>query len=114
MYQQELHSGESKAIESIAIIDFGSQVCHLIAKKIRNLGVHSIILPYTVTLKELQNEKVVGVILSGGPASIYEQNAPKLAFRVEDVKVPLLGICYGHQLIAHELGGKVLPSKKRE
>lgn len=114
MYQQELHSGESKAIESIAIIDFGSQVCHLIAKKIRNLGVHSIILPYTVTLKELQNEKVVGVILSGGPASIYEQNAPKLAFRVEDVKVPLLGICYGHQLIAHELGGKVLPSNKRE
>lgn len=114
MYQQEIHSKDSKTIESIAIIDFGSQVCHLIAKKIRNLGVHSIIVPNTVTLKELQNQKIVGIILSGGPSSIYEKDAPKLIFRLEDVKVPLLGICYGHQLIAHELGGKVLPSNKRE
>ena len=114
MYQQEIHSKDSKTMESIAIIDFGSQVCHLIAKKIRNLGVHSIIVPNTITLEELQKQNIVGIILSGGPSSIYEQDAPKLTFSLEDVKVPLLGICYGHQLIAHELGGKVLPSNKRE
>jgi len=110
MYQEEL----TATMESIAIIDFGSQVCHLIAKKIRNLGIHSIIVPYNITLEELQKKNIVGVILSGGPSSIYEQDAPRLSFSLQDVKVPLLGICYGHQLIAHELGGKVLSSENRE
>ena len=129
--------------ESIAIIDFGSQVCHLIAKKIRNLGIHSIIVPFDVTLEELKKQKVVGIILSGGPSSIYEKDAPRLNFNLTDVKVvgiilsggpssiyekdaprlnfnltdvavPLLGICYGHQLLAHELGGKVVSSADRE
>ena len=110
MYQEEL----ATTIESIAIIDFGSQVCHLIAKKIRNLGIHSIIVPYNITLEELHRKNIVGIILSGGPASIYEKDAPRLSFNLQDVKVPLLGICYGHQLLAHELGGKVLASEFRE
>ena len=110
MYQEELE----ETIESIAIIDFGSQVCHLIAKKIRNLGVHSIIVPNTISLPDLEKKKIVGVVLSGGPSSIYEEGAPKLTFNVTDLKVPVLGICYGHQLLAHELGGKVLASNNRE
>ena len=101
MYQEEITGN----MESIAIVDFGSQVCHLIAKKIRNLGIHSIIVPYTITLEELKAKNIVGLILSGGPSSIYEEGAPRLSFSLEDVKVPILGICYGLQLIAHELGG---------
>jgi GMP synthase (glutamine-hydrolysing) len=111
MFQEEILTNLQ---ESIAIIDFGSQVCHLIAKKIRNLGIHSEILPYNITLGELEKQNIVGLILSGGPSSIYETEAPKLSFKLSDIKIPILGICYGHQLLAHEFGGQVVSSKLRE
>ena len=100
--------------EKIIILDFGGQFCHLIAKRLRELGVYSIIKPYDISFGELEREHPKGIILSGGPDSIYALNAPTLNFDLRDIKVPILGICYGHQLMAYQLGGIVIQSQKRE
>ncbi len=98
--------------KGILVLDFGGQYTHLIARRIRELGVYSEILPPTAETKELKKAK--GIILSGGPYSVYEENAPTFNSELFSIKKPILGLCYGHQLIANELGGKVNQWKTKE
>ena len=100
--------------ETIIILDFGSQYSQLIARKIREIKVFSEIHPFNVSLDILKNEKIKGVILSGGPFSIYEKNAPKISKDILDMDIPILGICYGLQLLMHLNNGKVNPADKKE
>ncbi len=96
----------------IAVIDFGSQYTHLITRRIRQLGVLAKIYLPTVSVAELKGIK--GLILSGGPNSVYDKTAVKYNKKLLDLPVPTLGLCYGHQLLAHHLGGKVKPGKTKE
>ena len=89
----------------IAVIDFGGQYAHLIAKRLRHLGAYTIILAPDVDTEDLSGLK--GLVLSGGPASVTDQDAPSWNPAILSLKVPKLGLCYGHQLMAHSLGGKV-------
>jgi GMP synthase (glutamine-hydrolysing) len=100
-------------MKKIVILDFGSQYTQVIARRIRELQVFSEILPHTTRASDLKG-KVKGIILSGGPASVYAPKAPKLDPAIFDLGVPVLGICYGMQLMAHHLGGKVTKGTKRE
>jgi len=100
--------------EMIIILDFGSQYSQLIARKIREINVFSEIHPFNISLDILKKEKIKGVILSGGPSSIYEENAPKISKDILDMEVPILGICYGLQLLMHLNNGKVNPADKKE
>ena len=96
----------------IAVVDYGSQYSHLIARRIRSLGVASeIISPQKNTL-ELKN--IEGIILSGGPSSVYKNRSPRLSDSLLRLNVPILGICYGMQLLAEYFGGRVAKSKSRE
>ena len=94
-------------------MDFGGQYCHLIARRVRELHVYSEIVPGDVSADELkalgEHMALKGLILSGGPASVYEPGAPRLDESVLELGLPVLGICYGHQLLAHVLGGEVKP-----
>ncbi len=100
--------------QSIVILDFGSQYTQLIARRIREQNVFSVVLPCTAALQEIKKCGPVGIILSGGPASVYDKDAPPADKRVLELGVPVLGICYGLQYMAHTLGGKVVPGDKRE
>lgn len=100
--------------ETVIILDFGGQYTQLIARRVRELGVYSEIVPYDISVESLRRRNPAGVILSGGPSSVYEPGAPHCSRAVIDLGVPLLGICYGLQLIAHFLGGDVAPSERRE
>jgi GMP synthase (glutamine-hydrolysing) len=100
--------------QSIVILDFGSQYTQLIARRIREKNVFSVVLPCNATLKEIKACGPVGIILSGGPASVYDKDAPPADKRVLDLGVPVLGICYGLHYMVHTLGGKVVPGDKRE
>jgi len=105
-------------LDTILVLDFGGQYCHLIARRIRENRVYSKIVPSDVTPKEIKKIQgkcnVKGIILSGGPRSVYDENAPKIDGKILDLGIPVLGICYGHQLIAHFLGGKVVPAETKE
>ena len=92
-------------METLLIIDFGSQYNQLIARRVREAKVFCEIVPPTISLDKILSKKVKGVILSGGPASVYEKNAPKLNPEFLNLRVPVLGICYGMQAISHLLGG---------
>lgn len=96
------------------ILDFGSQYTQLIARRARELNVYSVILPFNATLDEIMSHNPKGVVLSGGPNSVYENDAPGLANGVLSQNMPILGLCYGMQLIAYALGGEVEPAEKRE
>jgi GMP synthase (glutamine-hydrolysing) len=104
--------------DTILVLDFGGQYCHLIGRRIREHGVYSEIVPHDITPEEVKalNEKfnVKGLILSGGPASVYEPNAPRLDRRILEIDLPILGLCYGHQLIAQVANGKVEPATCKE
>lgn len=100
--------------ERIAILDFGSQYTQLIARKVRESGVYAEIYPYTITRQELEALAPRGVILSGGPSSVYADGAPIPSFEATELGVPVLGICYGLQLLAHQTGGSVSKAAKRE
>ncbi|HSE49103.1 MAG TPA: glutamine-hydrolyzing GMP synthase [Terriglobales bacterium] len=100
--------------QSIVILDFGAQYSQLIARRVREQKVHSVVLPCDSKLEEIQAYRPIGIILSGGPSSVYDQDAPEMDERVLALGVPILGICYGLQVIAHKLGGKVVPAAKRE
>jgi GMP synthase (glutamine-hydrolysing) len=89
------------------VLDFGGQYSQLIARRVRECGVFSELLPHHVGLEEVRRRKPKGVILSGGPSSVYEEGAPPLQRELLELGVPVLGICYGMQLIARELGGQV-------
>jgi GMP synthase (glutamine-hydrolysing) len=102
----------------ILVLDFGGQYCHLIARRIRDLGVYSEILPYNVDLNLLKEKNPDAIILSGGPSSVYEKNSPNIPktlfeFIISE-KIPLLGICYGFHLIIHQLGGKIKSKENKE
>lgn len=90
---------------SIVILDFGGQYAHLIASRVRRLGAFSEIRQPDIVLKDLK--KVAGIILSGGPQSVYEKGSPQADPKIFDLGIPILGLCYGHQWVAHALGGKV-------
>jgi len=93
--------------EEVVVLDFGGQYSQLIARRVRECGVFSELLPHHVGLEEVKRRRPKGVILSGGPASVYEEGAPALDRALLELGVPVLGICYGMQLIARELGGRV-------
>jgi GMP synthase (glutamine-hydrolysing) len=103
-----------KPLETLVILDFGSQFTQLIARRARELGVFSIILPFRAPVREIKKYQPKGIILSGGPNSVYEKQAPDLNPDILELGVPVLGICYGLQLIAQNLGGKVEPGTTRE
>ena len=104
----------AKFVEGIVIVDFGSQYSHLIARRVRELNVYSEVVPYTSTWQDVEAMNPKGVILSGGPASVYDEGAPLAPGWVYEKGTPVLGICYGMQVLAHQLGGKVIPGLKRE
>ena len=100
--------------ELVLILDFGGQYTQLIARRVRELGVYSEIVPFNTTAEAIRRRNPRGIILSGGPSSVYEEGAPHPDQAVIQMGVPVLGICYGVQLMAHFLGGEVKPSNRRE
>ncbi len=98
----------------LLVINFGGQYCHLISKRVRDFGVYCEILPYNASLKEIKKLKPSGIILSGGPSSIYDKDAPISKKGLLRLGIPVLGICYGQQLIGKQLDGKVVPNKIKE
>ncbi len=100
--------------QGIVILDFGSQYTQLIARRIRELHIYSEILPYNTPIEEILKHNPKGIIFSGGPASVYETDAPKPDDRIYDLGLPILGICYGLQLITQHFGGQVVKSDKHE
>src|SRR6185503_13964117 len=100
--------------DSILIIDFGSQVTQLIARRIREAGVYSEIIPFNAASEAFARMKPKGVIFSGGPSSVMWEDAPSAPQIAFDSGVPLLGICYGQQTLHQQLGGKVVSSDQRE
>jgi GMP synthase (glutamine-hydrolysing) len=106
------HAGEQMpgmpaAVEQILVLDYGGQYSQLIARRIRDCGVFSELLPHHVALEQIAARQPRGIILSGGPASVYAQGAPALDVGLLELGVPVLGICYGMQLLVHTLGGRV-------
>jgi len=101
-------------MDKVLVLDFGSQYTQLIARKIRELGVYSEIFPFDMPLSRIKKENPGALVLSGGPQSVYGYDSPAISEEVFHLGIPVLGICYGLQIMAHVLGGKVKPSKKRE
>ena len=100
--------------ELVVIVDFGGQYAQLIARRVRECGVYCEILPYVKSAEEILAKNPKAIILSGGPASVNAPDAPKVDTRIFDAGIPVLGICYGMQLICSEMGGKVARPEKRE
>ncbi len=100
--------------ETVAVVDYGSQYSQLICRRIREAQVYAALIPWEQAQTRLPDLPLKGIVLSGGPASVYEPDAPTLPPAVLDAQVPVLGICYGLQLLAHTLGGHVVPSQERE
>ena len=100
--------------QSIVVLDFGAQYSQLIARRIREQKIFSVVLPFNASLEEIRSYSPVGIILSGGPSSVYDKDAPLADKSVFDLGVPVLGICYGLQFMVYALGGKVRPAAKRE
>src|SRR6186713_1298584 len=106
--QTDIHSSR------VLILDFGAQYTQLIARRVRELGVYCEILPWDVTNDDVRKWKPKGIILSGGPESVTDKEPPRAPQVVFELGVPVLGICYGMQTMAQQLGGRVLPSNHRE
>jgi GMP synthase (glutamine-hydrolysing) len=102
------------AHSKILILDFGSQYTQVIARRIRELQVYSEIVPFDISAKAIVDLAPNGIILSGGPASVYDKGAPQIDPKIFSLGIPVLGICYGLMLMAHYLGGKVVFSGRRE
>ena len=98
---------------SILILDFGSQYSELIARRVREINVFSLVVSNRISIEDIQNINPKGIILSGGPNSVYEQNAPTCDQAIFSLGIPVLGICYGMQLMVKELGGSVTPAIKK-
>lgn len=94
-------------MENVIVLDFGGQYNQLIARRVREFNVYCELLPYTTPLEKILEKKPIGIIFTGGPASVFEENAPTVAKAMLEAGVPILGICYGCQLMAHLSGGKV-------
>jgi len=98
----------------VIVLDFGAQYSQLIARRIRECKVYCEILPYDTPIDEIARRKPMGIVFSGGPSSVYEDGAPTCDPRIYDLRIPVLGICYGMQLMAFQLGGVVVPGARRE
>ena len=98
----------------ILVIDFGGQYNQLIARRVRDLNVYCEVVPYTKAIEEIKAKSPEGVIFTGGPNSVYAEDAPKIEKEVFELGIPILGLCYGMQLMAHSLGGEVKESSQRE
>jgi GMP synthase (glutamine-hydrolysing) len=105
---------EATGVSEVVVLDFGGQYSQLIARRIRECGVFSELLPHHVGPAEVARRAPRGIILSGGPASVYAEGAPRLDPGLLELGVPVLGICYGMQLLVHELGGRVEPAEVGE
>ena len=99
-------------MDKIVVLDFGSQYSHLICRRIREFSVYAELVPYNISYEELQKLNPKGIIFSGGPSSVYNSNAPVPENKIFEMNLPLLGICYGHQLIVNKYGGKVKRANK--
>ena len=100
--------------QSIVVLDFGAQYSQLIARRIREFNIFSAVLPCNASLDEIRSYTPVGIILSGGPSSVYDEDAPVADPGIFELGLPILGICYGFQYMVFNLGGKVRPAAKRE
>lgn len=103
---------KSEVMDKIVVVDFGSQYSHLICRRIREFSVYAELVPFDISLEELKKLNPKGVIFSGGPASVYNSDSPKPKNGIFDLGLPVLGICYGHQLIVNNFGGKVKRANK--
>jgi GMP synthase (glutamine-hydrolysing) len=118
--EQALHGPMERAPDqppdpqTIIVLDFGGQYAQLIARRIRELNVYSVLLPHDTPWDEIERRRPVGIVLSGGPSSVYDPDAPQADPRLWEGRIPVLGICYGVQLMAHQLGGRVAPAERRE
>jgi len=120
--EQALHAAPPRRVETeaperpdvVVVLDFGSQYSQLIARRVRELNVYSELLAHDTPMAEIERRGARAIILSGGPASVYDEGAPKPDSAIWSGRLPVLGICYGLQLMAHELGGEVVPSSRRE
>jgi GMP synthase (glutamine-hydrolysing) len=100
--------------ETVIVLDFGSQYTQLIARRVREIGVYSEIVPFNTPIETIRSKEPRAIILSGGPSSVYEEGAPHPDPAILNLGVPVLGICYGVQLLSYFLGGEVIPSNRRE
>ncbi len=100
--------------ETVIVLDFGGQYNQLIARRVRECHVYCEVLPYTAPMEQIKEKNPVGIIFTGGPNSVYAENAPKCNPAVFELGIPVLGICYGSQLMAQQLGGSVARAEKRE
>jgi GMP synthase (glutamine-hydrolysing) len=100
--------------EKVCILDFGSQYTQLIARSVRELKVYAEIVPYNYPMEKIKAEKPGAIILSGGPSSVYEKNAPRISRGIFDLGVPVLGICYGLYMVADAFNGKLVSSDRKE
>src|SRR4029077_14100678 len=98
----------------VLVVDFGAQYAQLIARRVRECHVYSEIVPFDTPIEEIERRRPAGLILSGGPASVYEPGAPAANPDLFRLEVPVLGICYGQQAMAQALGGRVEPTAMRE
>ena len=100
--------------ELILILDFGGQYNQLIARRVRECNVYSEVVPFDITIEKIKEKNPKGIIFTGGPASVYGENSPKCAEGIFELGIPVLGICYGMQLMTYTLGGNVARADKRE
>ncbi|CAH0222049.1 glutamine-hydrolyzing GMP synthase [Plantibacter cousiniae (nom. nud.)] len=107
-------AAEQTAARPVLVVDFGAQYAQLIARRVREAGVYSEIVPHTVSAAEVAAKNPVGIVLSGGPSSVYEPGAPSLDEGILELGVPTFGICYGFQVMAKQLGGEVAHTGLRE
>ena len=99
-------------MDKIIVLDFGSQYSHLICRRIREFSVYSELVPYNISLDELKRMNPKGIVFSGGPSSVYSKDSPQPANGIFEIGLPVLGICYGHQLIVNKFGGRVKSAHK--
>ena len=95
----------------VLVVDFGAQYAQLIARRVREASVYSEIVPHTITAAEVAARRPAGIVLSGGPSSVYEPGRPSLDPGILELGVPVLGICYGFQVMAQQLGGRGRPHR---
>tara|TARA_Y100000780_G_C13682305_1_gene416481 strand:+ start:46 stop:1617 length:1572 start_codon:yes stop_codon:yes gene_type:complete len=104
---KDVRKNKVNAMDRIVVLDFGSQYAHLICRRIREFKVYAELVPYDISVDKLEQIEAKGMIFSGGPASVYEENAPMCDKRIFELNLPILGICYGHQTLVYNFGGEV-------